>query len=1159
MKKNKPFGELFYRSLKKTFLTMRIAIILMILGILQARANDAYSQKTRLSLNFSETELVNVLDKIEVESEFFFLYNEKLLDTDRKVNITANDQLISVILDNLFAGTDVKYTITDRKIILAPDYLTEVSQPQQVTIRGTVTDARTGEALPGVNVVVTGTTIGAITDVNGSYTLNVPDASAILQFSFIGYITQEIASGGRTTLDVALTSDVAQLEEVVVVGYGTQKKLNLTGAVSTTTSKTLENRPIPSVGHGLQGVIPNLNIYIRNGDPNTVADYNIRGYESINGGSPLILVDGIPMSLERINPKDIESVSVLKDASVAAVYGARAAFGVILVETKKGTKDKINVTLNVEQSLSSPIWLVDLVTDPYLWATTYNKMALRTTGQLAYDAAYMAGFQRWSENPTKENEWGVVNGTLRYYGNNKYQDKLIAKTSPQQNYDFSISGATGKTTYYVSLGYLKKDGYINDKDANEVFQRYNILMKAEFKANDWLSFDEKIAFTSQINDKPTFYNWDVNINSTVRVPPMQAIQFPDLEYYLAPGDHDNFAQYIGKYFGGTNWFPYLENGGRTTYNLDDAWFTQGITISPIKGLKIRGDFSYNSYHRNYQEVLSKIEVIQSTNLSTVPFLGNGFSGDDQIKNENNRNQYYVLNSYADYTLERFENHYIKAMAGFNQEWGLNQWIMASAKQLITPSITDLNSTIGSHTVDGSKSHLALRGVFYRLNYIYKDKYLIETNGRYDGTSRFPKESRFGFFPSVSLGWRISKESFMAGTASWLDNLKVRASYGQLGNQSVGSYYPYIASMGTGLAWFTLGSGQMPYVSASGLVSPTLTWEKVVTQNIGLDITLFNGKLDISADAYIRDTKDMLMSVLYPDVLGTTGPASNAADLRTSGWELSVNWRNTIGQNWHYGVNINLSDNHAEITKFENPNGSLSQYYVGMKLGEIWGYVTEGIFQTPEEVSTHANQSQLGANWRIGDIKYADLNNDGKVNAGSQTLADPGDRRIIGNTSARYSFGIMPSVSYKNWTLNVFFQGLFRDYLPAAVGWNCFYPGISEGLIENYYITESWTEDNRDAYFPALHIAANNTKNYAPQSRYVQNAAYIRLKNLTLNYNLPQQWISKIRIDQAQVYFSGMNLWEYTKMHKPLDPENITTVTQEYWMQRINSLGIKVSF
>jgi TonB-linked SusC/RagA family outer membrane protein len=1048
-------------------------------------------------------------------------------------------------------------------VLAAPTYsnelnLTPENESQQISVTGTVTDASSRDPMPGVNVQLKGTTIGAITDTQGRYSITVTDRNATLIFSFIGYVTQEIPMQGRSNVNISMESEVTGLEEVVVIGYGTQKKVNLTGAVSVATSETLENRPVPSVGHGLQGVIPNLNIFIRNGDPNTAADYNIRGYESINGGSPLILVDGIPMSLERINPNDIESVSVLKDASASAVYGARAAFGVILVETKKGNKDKINVTLNVEQSLAKPIWLVDLVTDPYLWATTYNKMNLRTNGQPAYDEAYMAGFQKWSENPTKENEWEVVNGTLRYYGNNKYQDRLIAKASPQQNYDFSINGATDKTTYYVSLGYLKKDGYINDKESNEVFQRYNILMKAEFKANDWLSFDEKIAFTSQINDKPHFYNWDVNINSSVRVSPMAAIQFPDLDYYLTPGDHDIYAQYIGMHFGGTNWFPYLENGGRTTYNLDDTWFTQGITISPIKGLRIRGDFSYNSYHRNYQDVSSKIEVIQSSNLSTVPFLGNGFSGDDYIINENNRNQYFVLNSYAEYTLDKFDNHYIKAMVGFNQEWGLNQWITASAKQLITPEITDLNSTIGTQTVDGSKSHLALRGAFYRLNYIYKDKYLIETNGRYDGTSRFPKESRFGFFPSVSIGWRVSNESFMAGTAGWMDNLKLRASYGQLGNQAVGSYYPYIASMGTGLSPFQMVSGQIPYVSAAGLVSPTLTWEKVVSQNIGLDVTLFKGKLDISADAYIRDTKDMLMDVEYPDVLGTSAPSSNAADLRTKGWEISVNWRNTIGQNWNYGLTVNISDNHAEITEYENPTGSLSEYYVGMKLGEIWGYVTEGIFQSQEEITAHANQSQLGANWQVGDIKYTDLNNDKIINAGSQTLDNPGDRRIIGNTTARYSFGIIPNLSYKNWTLNIFFQGLFRDYLPAASNWNCFYPGIT-GFIEKYYITESWTEDNSDAYFPALHISANNTKNFAPQSRYVQNAAYIRLKNLTLNYNLPEQWLSKIRIDQAQVYFTGMNLWEYTKMHKPLDPENITTVTQEYWMQRIFSLGVKVSF
>jgi TonB-linked SusC/RagA family outer membrane protein len=498
------------------------------------------------------------------------------------------------------------------------------------------------------------------------------------------------------------------------------------------------------------------------------------------------------------------------------------------------------------------------------------------------------------------------------------------------------------------------------------------------------------------------------------------------------------------------------------------------------------------------------------------------------------------------------------MVGFNQEWGLNDWIMSSAKQLITPSITDLNATIGTQTVDGSKSHLALRGAFYRLNYIYKDKYLFEANGRYDGTSRFPQKSRFGFFPSVSLGWRISNESFMTGTTGWLDNLKIRASYGQLGNQAIGSYYPYIASMGIGLSSFQMSSGKIPYVSAAGLVSPTLTWEKVVTQNIGFDITLFNGKLDISADAYIRDTKEMLMDVEYPDVLGTSAPQSNAADLRTNGWEVSINYRNTIGQNWNYGINLNLADNHAKITKYENPTGSLSEYYVGMELGEIWGYVTEGIFQSDEEVNSHANQSQLGANWRAGDIKYTDLNDDEKINAGSQTLDDPGDRRKIGNSTARYTFGISPNLAYKNWSFNIFFQGLFRDYLPSASNWTCFYPGIT-GFLERYYITESWTEDNPDAYFPALHISANNTKNFAPQSRYVQNAAYIRLKNLTINYTVPGQLVSKIGLSQAQVYLSGMNLWEFTKMHKPLDPENITTVTQEYWMQRIYTLGIKLSF
>jgi hypothetical protein len=398
---------------------------------------------------------------------------------------------------------------------------------------------------------------------------------------------------------------------------------------------------------------------------------------------------------------------------------------------------------------------------------------------------------------------------------------------------------------------------------------------------------------------------------------------------------------------------------------------------------------------------------------------------------------------------------------------------------------------------------------------------------------------------------------MTFTSDWLDNLKFRISYGTLGNQLVDDYYPYITTMGSGLATYVMDTGKIPYVTASGLVSPSLTWETVTTQNVGLDITLFKQRLDITADAYIRDTKDMLMTVGYPDVLGTTAPKENAADLRTKGWDLSVTWHDKIGKDWKYGLNIAVWDNQTEITKYENPSGALSDYYVGKKIGEIWGYVTEGIFQTNEEVASSPVQSQLGSNWKAGDIRYADLNGDLKITAGSNTLSDPGDRKIIGNTTPRYSFGISPDIKYKNWSLNLFFQGLFRDFLPSSSAWNGFYP-YNTDYVDKYYLTECWSEDNPDAYFAAPHKSTDDPKNILAQSRYVQNAGYIRLKNLTLNYNIPSELTGKIGLSMGQVYFSGMNLFECTKMHKPLDPE-ASTVTQEYYLQRIYTLGVKVAF
>lgn len=1047
--------------------------------------------------------------------------------------------------------------INKDQTVLASAKLKNANAEFDVTITGVVTDEN-GMPIPGVTVSVPGTSIGTATDLDGKYTLTVAENASVI-FSFIGFESQTVNVANRSTINITLKEDTQSLDEVVVVGYGTQEKVNLTGAVGVATSERLQNRPIANVGEGLQGVIPNLNIAPRNGDPSQSPSFNIRGYQSINGGSPLILVDNVPMDINRINPNDIESISVLKDAAAAAVYGARAAFGVVLVTTKSGKEGKVRVSLNSQYSLGKPIFNMDPVTDPYEFVQARNLANIRTNGVPSYDQDMIDGTKRWSENPIPENEWGVANGNLRFYGFNNYTEKIMTDFAPSQQHDLSISGGSENSKYFVSIGHLNKDGYLNS-DRNENFKRYNILMKAEFKVTDWLTLDEKIVVNSQQSDKPYFYNWDVNINTLARVNPIMPITFPDLPYYVTEGDRDTYAPYIGKYFGGTNFFPYLEDGGRSTWTNNDIWLTQGVTLNPVEGLTIKSNFSYNFFHRSEQDVASKIEIVD-TNLLAAGLISNGFSGNDFINEESRYNQYYVFNAFADYKFQLPEVHSLTAMVGFNQEWGQNKFIRAQANTLLTPLITDLNATTGLQQTFGSSSHVSLRGAFYRVNYIFDERFLLEANGRYDGTSRFPSDSRFGFFPSFSAGYRISNENWMASTKSWMDELKIRGSYGTLGNQLLGSnYYPYIPTLGTGQSGFMLSAGQRtPYVSAAGLVSPTLTWETVVSQNIGVDFTLFGGKIDASFDVYSRETKDMLMRRDYPSILGTGAPQSNAADLKTTGWELAVTWKDRVKDELFYDVTLALSDWTAEITKFENPEGVINQYYVGQKLGEIWGYETVGIFQSQEEVDNAPDQSRLGANWRAGDIQYADLNGDGIISTGNGTLSDPGDRKIIGNDTPRLSFGLNNNLQWKNFTLNLFFQGIWkRDHWPTSGNWTWFFP-FNAGHVEKYFITDSWSEDNRDAYFAAPHISTNDKKNIQTQSRFLQNAGYIRLKNANLGYNLPQNWMETIGFQNANIYFSGMNLWEYSPIRKPLDPESIYAGAIEYPMQRVYTLGARITF
>jgi TonB-linked SusC/RagA family outer membrane protein len=1146
---------------------MKVTVFLLTAFFLQAHAKS-YSQVT---LSLKKVTVEKVLREIEHQTGCGFLYTKEMLSGLPEVTINVKNAPVKQVLNECFKGQGLGYYIDDNMVVITREPSVTAASipaffpPPPLEIHGRVVN-KNGVPLPNVSVILSGTKIGTATDKEGRFTITAPDnKNVVLEISSIGYKTKIVKPGTRTNINITLELEIAGLNDVIVVGYGTQKKENLTGAVSMITGKRLEDRPIVDAAQGLEGVIPNLNVTIPNGAPTAGADFNIRGYESINGGSPLILVDGVPMSLQLINPNDIASVTVLKDAAAAAVYGARAAFGVILVQTKKGKSGgKINLQLSTQQSLAKPIFLMDVVTDPYAYVQAYNTASIRTNGQPTYDEDYLEGTKRYSENPTPENAWGIYNGTLRFYGYNDYQNKLITDFAPQQQYDLTASGSSKNVNFYASFGFLNKDGYLRTHNLN--FKRYNVLLKTDITVNKWLSLDEKVVFNSQRNDEPHNYTDGANLNTVARVSPIDMVQFPDLPYYLEPGDHDKYAQYIGMYFEGgnpvtsnsSNFFPYL-NGGRYTFTKNDLWLTQGLTLTPFSGFKIKSDFSYNTNNLMTQDVASKVDMLPVDNILTSPRIVNGFSGNDNIDNRTNYNQYYVFNAYAEYTMDQFKNHYLKLMAGYNTEWSRNSFIRANAQGLLTPSITDLNATSGLQQTFGGKSQMALEGLFYRVNYIFKDKYLVEADGRYDGTSRFPKDSRFGFFPSVSAGWRISKEKFMAVTQKWLDNLKLRASYGTLGNQLLGSdYYPYIPTMGSGMADYIMTTGMIPYVSPAGLVSPSLTWETVVSKNLGLDITMLNQRLDISADVYTRDTKNMLMNVKYPDILGTTAPKENAANLRTKGWELSASWKDRINKNWNYGVTLALSDHSTVITKYNNPSGSINDHYVGQKIGEIWGYQTVGIFQTDEDVKKAADQSQLGANWRAGDMQYADLNGDNVINPGNNTLSDHGDLKIIGNTTPRYSFGINTNVGYKAFSLNVFFQGVgSRDYLPDNGNWVAFYP-FNDSHIEKYWISESWSETNPNAYFAAPTIETQDKKNIQRQSRYVQNMAYIRLKNLTLSYNLPEKLISKIKLSKAQVYFAGMNLWEHSKVHKPLDPE-ISDLHQAYYLQRIYTLGAKVNF
>lgn len=1057
---------------------------------------------------------------------------------------------------------------------------------QQLSITGKISGPD-GFPLPGVNVMIQGTITGTVTNLNGEFNLQVPSSDAVLHISFIGFKTIDLPINGQTQLNIVLEEDIAGLEEVIVVGYGTQKKVNLSGAVDQVSSEDFQSRPIANISQGLQGLVPNLNIDFVSGEPGQSSEINIRGITSINVGEPLILIDGIsaePYELNRIPPEDVENISVLKDASSAAIYGARAAFGVILVTTKKGSGDRTTVNYVSNYSFSKPTILPEKITDPYIYMRVLETATNNTPwDNVDYtDEQYLWAKQRSDDpsveavrlNPFDETAW-------EYMGNKDWTKHYLDDYAYSQKQHLSISGKPGKIGYYLSGGYDSQNGVV--KIADDKFDRYNMKSNVNYEVTDWLSVGNNTVLTSTNRVKPNYLSiWDI--------------------YNLFPTDWDKNPDGTWANTEAGRMGAKLSEGGDYTDKYNSFLTTFNMESRFFKGLlKINADATFRREND---------DVFYDTRKYKIGY------GPEDIREEGSgtayRNisfdRYTGFNIYA--TLNKsFGRSTVSALLGFNQEESRYEWLYAYRNKVISSSLPTVALATGETYVSESIEEWAIRGAFFRLNYIFDDKYIIEFNGRYDGSSKFPRDNRFGFFPSASAAWRIDKEAFM-NESGLLSTLKPRISYGSLGNQFV-SPYDYISTMDASQAWLLIGNSRPMMVSTPQLVSPNYTWEKVLSYNTGIDIGFFNDRLLTNFDYYTRNTIGMLTQGKdLPDVLGAGEPNENAADLSTKGWELSVTYKfRTSVANKPLALNtkVILSDSRSTITKFDNPNKNLIQYYEGMELGEIWGLTSDGLFETAEQIAALDETSIIP--WGALSIvpgwpRYKDFDQSNTIETGL-TVDDPKDLSIIGNSTPRYRYGFNFDGVWNGFDFRVFFQGIGkRDYYPLDyLYWGFYqqpYAGGYEHLLDFYrptassevdmakhsqaYIDAGLAEANLDAYYPILQawLADRNlgerideAKGLAiPQTRYLLNAAYLRLKNITLGYTLPSDLTKRMRISQIRVYVSGENIFEWSEVKKYYDPEAITDAVKlnpsestdrykgkgyAYPFQRYYSFGLNVTF
>ncbi|MBO4577354.1 MAG: TonB-dependent receptor [Paludibacteraceae bacterium] len=1144
----------------------------------------------QITLDVHNESIRNVLPRIERQTDWHFFYNSSLEGLDKTITLSVQNVTLEQALTRVLAGSGIDYKFADNKVIVL------TARPKQSatrTINGIVLDSNTNEPVIGASVIIRGTTQGTITDYDGQFVLENVSTGQYLQCAYLGYETQDIrVTAVSDSYKVFMKESTAELDEVVVVGYGAQKKVNLTGAVSVVDSKDIVGRPTPNMATALQGVDPALNITMSAGGPGASYNINIRGLASINNSSttkPLVLVDGVEMELSRVNSNDIESVSILKDASASAIYGSKAAAGVILVTTKSG-KDGLapQVTIDAKAGWKTETTEHDFITQGFwsayisdIFMMQHTKTAMTTYSEADYAELWMR-LNDVTENP--ERPWVVTqnDGSYKYYANFNWYDHYYKSIRPMQDYNISLKGGNDKVNYFVSGRFYTEDGMI--RIDNDKWHQISTRAKVNVNIKPWLHYGVNFSFFSSRYTYPG----TTSSREIFRVGSLHAMAYipatnPDGSFvYLNPWI------YSGQGTVGDGVNALLLNGKHKNINLNrEVVMKNMLTFDLAKNLTLNADYSFTW---RMKEISNRsVKVPYSAKEGTTDLIEN-FRSVDSYHQQLARYQTHNYNVYLRWA-PTWDKHSLTLTAGYNGEMYRYHSLEAERMDLMTEELSSFNFAKGEVTdLSESIKTVATNGFFGRLNYDWAGRYLFEVSLRADASSRFAPGYRWAVTPGGSIGWRMSEEPFWEPIRSWWDNAKLRLSAGQLANQMTG-YYDYIQSVdadGMFTQAITLdGATVLSYATEADPNAGTLTWEKMTTYDAGLDLAFLSNRLLFTGDLYIRNTEGMLNTgTALPSVYGATDPKQNSANMSTKGWEFAITWRDKhrlAGKDFRYEISGGVGNYKTIITKYNNPEKLLSTYYEGQELGELWGYEIDGLFRNQAEVDdylTHVDPvnsmvytdivgvlDSKAPGLHPGDVRYVDLNGDGVITSGNNTVDNPGDRRIIGNTLPKYNYNFHISADWYGVDLSIYFQGVGRrDWYPmteATTFWGP-YSRPYQGFMAKDFMTNVWSEDNPNAYFPRYRAyeALGSANSLGPaNNRYMINVGYLRLKNVTIGYTLP---VWKNVFSDFRLYFSAENPWYWSPLQKycrSIDPESAVVSSQAitYGFARSFTFGLTATF